>query len=298
MWETLLTFYLLVGGGYLLKKIGLFREKDISVFVNYIVYFALPVAVFGIIHDFNFSWRDFFVFSTAWFTVLLTFAVVFFALPQRRLDGKRIKTLFLTSAFGNTAFVGYPIAYSLFGDQGLAYAILYDVLGNFILVVTLGIFAITGRVDWRTVYRFPPLGALLLAIASKGISVNFLKTFIGLVKASVTPTVVFALGLRFNPRGALLNAKWALFSVIWRQVLIPLIVLLYLLLLENFVCLHFEEKMVILLQSSMPPFVMSVILSEKYKLESDIAVAAVNIGLLFLPLTLPLWYYLGRWLFQ
>ena len=294
MWETLITFYLLVGGGFLLKRVGVFDEGDVKVFVNYIIHFALPVAVLGVIHDFNFSWRDIFVFSTAWGTIILTTLFVFFVLPKRVREPKDLKTLFLTMSFGNTAFVGYPVAYSLFGDKGLAYAILYDVLGNFLVVVTFAIFLITGRVDWRTVYRFPPLGALILAFLLKGVPLGFLKPFIGAVKASITPTIVFALGLRLNPKGAFLNLKGALLSVVWRQLVIPLLVLVFLLLLEGFVKLPFEEKMVILLQSGMPPFVMSVVLSEKYRLNTDLAVAAVNIGLLVLLLTLPLWFGLGR----
>ena len=82
--------------------------------------------------------------------------------------------------------------------------------------------------------------------------------------------------------------------MVWRQVVVPLFVLLFLILLGNTLNLPFEEKMVILLQSSMPPFVMSVILSERYRLNTDLAVAAVNVGLLTLPLTLPLWYFLGK----
>ena len=294
MWETLLTFYLLVGGGFFLKSVGLFGEGDVRVFVNYIIHFALPVAVFGVIHDFDLSWRDVFVFATAWGTILLTTLFVFFVLSKPVGEGRDLKTLFLTMSFGNTAFVGYPVAYSLFGDKGLAYAILYDVVGNFLVVVTFAIFVITGRVDWRTVYRFPPLGALILAFLLKGVPIGFLKPFIGVVKASITPTIVFALGLRLNPRGALLNLKGAFLSVVWRQLVVPFLVLLFLLLLEGFVNLPFEEKMVILLQSAMPPFVMSVVLSEKYRLNTDLAVAAVNIGLLLLVITLPLWYWVGE----
>ena len=294
MGEILLTFYLLVGGGYLLKRLGFFSESDTSVFVNYIIHFALPVAVFGVIHDFDFSWKDSFIFFTAWITIFLSTFFVFTFLKPRVGDIKTLKTLFLTTSFGNTAFVGYPIAYTLFGDKGLAYAILYDVLGNFIIVVTYAIFVISGGVDWRTIYRFPPLGALIFALLLKGVPLNFLNTFIGVVKSSITPTVVFALGLRFNPKGALLNLGGALLSVVWRQILIPLFVLLFLILLGNILNLPFEEKMVILLQSSMPPFIMSVVLSERYHLNTDLAVAAVNVGLLSLTLTLPLWYFLGK----
>ena len=293
MAETLLLFYLLLTSGFVLKTLGVFSKDDVTTFVNYIIYFALPVAVFGVIHDFKFSWGDIAVFGTAWLTVALTYWVVFKVFSRFVGDEKELKTLFLTSAFGNTAFAGYPIAYALFGDKGLAYAILYDVVGNFLLVVTLAVFIIGGKADWKTVYRFPPLGALILAFLLKPIPLTFLKPFVTAAKASITPVIVFSLGLRIDPKGVVLNLKPALVSVFWRQIFIPALVLLWLYLLGRYLSLPFEGKMVILLQSGMPPFVMSVILSEKYGLKTDLAITAVNLGLLLLIFTLPLWFILG-----
>ena len=294
MAETLLVFYLLVASGYLLKTLRVFSTDEVTTFVHYIIYFALPVAVFEVIHEFDFSWRDIAVFGTAWFTIALTYFAVFKIIAKTVKDKRELKTLFLTSAFGNTAFVGYPIAYTLFGDKGLAYAILYDVVGNFLVVVTFAIFTITGRADWRTVYRFPPLGALILALLLKPFSITFLKPFIVAVKSSITPVIVFSLGLRIDPTGALLNLKPALFSVFWRQMVTPAVVLIWLYLLSGYFFIPFEEKMVILIQSSMPPFVMSVILSEKYRLKTDLAITAVNLGLAVLIFTLPLWFTIGK----
>ncbi|HID79883.1 MAG TPA: AEC family transporter [Aquifex aeolicus] len=294
MAETLLVFYLLVASGYLLKILRVFSTEEVETFVHYIIYFALPVAVFGVIHDFEFSLKDITVFGTAWFTIALTYFAVFKVLAKTFKDERELKTLFLTSAFGNTAFVGYPIAYTLFGDKGLAYAILYDVVGNFFVVVTFAIFTITGRADWRTVYRFPPLGALILALLLKPFPITLLKPFIVAVKSSITPVIVFSLGLKIDPKGVLLNLKPALLSVFWRQMAIPAVVLLWLYLLNKYILLPFEERMVILLQSSMPPFVMSVILSEKYRLKTDLAVTAVNLGLAVLVLSLPFWFTIGK----
>ncbi len=293
MISVLLTFYLLVGGGYLLKRLGIFRETDISVFVNFIIYFALPITVLGVIHDVNFSIKDAAVFLTAWVCVALTFLVVYLPL-KRRLDEKTSKVLFLSSAFGNTAFVGYPVAYTLLGDKGLAYAILFDTVGNFFLVITFGIFLITGRIEWKTLFKFPPLGALLLAFLTKRVPLGIFGHFVSVVKGAITPTVVFALGLRFNPKAAFKNLKWALFAIFWRQLVVPAVVLVSLLILSQFLALSKTEKLVILLQSSMPPFVMAAILAEKFRLNTDLAIAAANGGILFLLVTLPLWFYLGN----
>ncbi len=296
MGGTLLTFYLLLGGGFLLKTLKVFSQRDVAVFVNYIVYFALPITVFGVIHGFEIKPSHALIFLTAWLTVFFTYFSIY-GVAKRLFDGRKAKTLFLTSAFGNTAFVGYPLVYSIYGDRGLAYAVLYDLLGNTVLVVSFAVFVISGKADWKTVYRFPPLGALILALLLKPLPLGFLSLFFKTVKASLTPTIVFALGLRLNPSGIRRDLKEALFAVFWRQIFIPSGVLLLLLLLRRFFEISPLEASVILLQSSTPPFVMSVVLSEKYRLETDLAVAAVNLGIFLLPFTASLWVFAASRLF-
>jgi predicted permease len=297
MVEVLLVFYLLVGSGFFLKTLRVFKTEDTTVFVNYIIYFALPVAVLSVIHDFHFKVSNLVIPFSAWFSQLISTFLVFTIFKRLIKDEKSLKTFFLTTTFGNTAFVGYPVNYALFGDKGLAYAILYDVLGNFLVVTTFAIYIITGKPDWRLIYKFPPLGALILAFLLKPIPLVVLKSFFGYVKASITPTILFALGLRLEPKGVFKNLKWATISVAFRMLLIPSAVLCFLIFLSRFIDIDFTTAAVTLLQSAMPPFVMSVVLSEKYKLNSDLAIASVNLGLVILLISLPLWFAAAKFFF-
>ena len=45
----------------------------------------------------------------------------------------------LVAALGNTGYLGYPIATTLFGDAGLVRAVFYDVFGTVGVLLTLGI---------------------------------------------------------------------------------------------------------------------------------------------------------------
>jgi len=288
MVETLLTFYLLLLWGFSLKKLKVFKSADAAVFVNFVLYFALPLVILTVIHDFDFSPSDAVIFLTAWACILFTYLVLFKPL-SRRLEPATAKSLFLTAAVGNTAFVGYPIAYSLFGEEGLAYAIVFDVVGNFLAVITFGVWAVASKTDLGLIYRFPPLGALILAFLLKPLSLKWLAPLAAAAKGSLTAVVVFALGVRFEPARALSQWRWALAAVLWRQFLVPLLVFLALLLLKPLFDLPPTEAAVILLQSSMPPFMMSVILSERFRLNADLALAAVNLGLALLPLSLFVW---------
>ena len=296
MVEVLLVFYLLVGSGFFLKTLKVFKTEDTTVFVNYIIYFALPIAVFSVIHDFQFKASNLVIPLSAWFSQFISTFLVFTVFKKLIRDERSLKTFFLATTFGNTAFVGYPVNYALFGEQGLAYAILYDVLGNFLVVITFAVYIITGKSDWRLIYKFPPLGALFLAFLLRPVSFGILKGFFGYVKASITPTILFALGLRLELKGAFKNLKWAAVSVVLRMFLIPSFVLIFLLILKRFIEIDFTTAAVALLQSAMPPFVMSVVLSEKYQLNSDLAVAAVNLGLIVLLVALPLWFYIAKYI--
>ena len=107
----------------------------------------------------------------------------------------------LVSAFPNTAFLGYPFSYSLFGNTGLSYAIIYDQMGMFPLFLTLGFFIAGGKESLIQVLSFPPfvalVGALLLNIA--GLAPSGLPgKIIGAIGWTTLPLTIFIIGLKVD----------------------------------------------------------------------------------------------------
>ena len=75
------------------------------------------------------------------------------------------------AAFGNTAFIGFPVVRALYGTSGLAEAVLVDQIGSEPLAFTLGaVMAASagGVVPWRRelagLLRFPPRWALAFGL--------------------------------------------------------------------------------------------------------------------------------------
>lgn len=115
--------------------------------------------------------------------------------------------LALAAGFGNTGFVGYPLAQLAFGHPGLALAVLYDRLSWLVpaTAVSTVVARLHGRREFdvprkrrlRAVLANPPLYALLAALALRfgGVEVPLTDEARSLAAVLVGPAGFFLLGL-------------------------------------------------------------------------------------------------------
>lgn len=116
--------------------------------------------------------------------------------------------LALGAAFGNTGFVGYPLAQLAFGTNGLSLAVLYDRLAWLVPATAVStaaarLHALRDAGDARRESRLrallanPPLHALVVALALRaaGVHVPFTDEARSLAGALVGPVGFFLLGL-------------------------------------------------------------------------------------------------------
>ena len=87
------------------------------------------------------------------------------------LEGPTAGAFILAAVFGNTAYVGYPVASALLGDAGLVRAIFSDIFGNTLAVITIGTLVAShygaGNVKvnaLKELVTFPPFIALAAAL--------------------------------------------------------------------------------------------------------------------------------------
>jgi malate permease and related proteins len=116
-------------------------------------------------------------------------------------------TLALAAGFGNTGFVGYPLAQLLYGTDGLALMVVYDRIGLVVpgLAVTTAIARHYGRRAaggeaqrwWVAAFANPPLVAMALAIVLRlaGVDVPGIAHVADIGGAIVGPAGFFLLGL-------------------------------------------------------------------------------------------------------
>ena len=228
---------------------------------------------------------------TAWVStgLGLLFSAILSKVLKAGTETKR--TLMLLSSFGNTAFLGYPFAWAYFGERGFTYAVLYDQIGSFLAVITLGFVIAIGKIDLREVITFPPLFALIAGFLMKGHSVpQPVEKFLDIAGGSLIPTVLFALGLKLslsNLRGSALTGTIA---IAIKMIAVPLCIFAVL----KVSGAEGEPYRVALLQSSMPPMVMAGILAMRFGLDSSLALFAITGGMLVSFVSVPVMMVLAQ----
>jgi malate permease and related proteins len=271
-------------GGKLLGHFGVFREEQEKVLINYVMYFALPILAFKAGHQIKLGLEVIKISSLAWASIVLCMLVAYFIARLYKLSNKDLRTFLLVSSFGNTAFLGYPYAFSYFGQEGLQIAIIYDNLGSFLMVSFLGVMVASGKPDLREVLLFPPFLGLVLGFVLRGIPLHpSLDKALEFVALSTLPVVLFALGLSLSLSGIRDNLKFSLLAILIKVSVSILAVYL----VGRFMELSPVAFKVSLLESAMPPMMFSAVLALRYNLNPNLAFATVGLGIALSFLYLP-----------
>jgi len=199
-----LGFIGMVAIGWLLRWTGLLSADDAKPLNVLIVYIGLPALVFQSIRTATLEWDMVLIAVSAWIVFGATALVAWGVARLMRLSRPVAGGFILTSALGNTAYLGYPMSLALFGQEGLARAIFYDIFGTVAAILLVGLLIAErfGRSDARPIrpaqemLTFPAVIALGLALLLGGVEIpvlvsDWLDTFAKLV----TPLIMISVGL-------------------------------------------------------------------------------------------------------
>ena len=263
-------------GGKLLRHFGVFQKEQEKVLINYVMHFSLPILAFKAGHQIKLGVEVIKISSLAWVSIVLCMLVAYFIARLYKLSNKDLRTFLLVSSFGNTAFLGYPYAFSYFGQEGLQIAIIYDNLGSFLMVSFLGVMVASGKPDLKEVLLFPPFLGLVLGFVLRGIPLHpSLDKALDFVALSTLPVVLFALGLSISLSGIKDNLKLSLLAILIKVSVSVLAVYL----VGRFMELSPVAFKVSLLESAMPPMMFSAVLALRYNLNPNLAFASVGLGM-------------------
>ncbi|MDY6779959.1 MAG: AEC family transporter, partial [Halobacteria archaeon] len=195
-------------------------------------------------------------------------------------DGRN--ALVLSSTFPNTANYGIPLSVFAFPSVGRTTAVLY-VIGSTFVIYTLGVYVSSkssgARRALRRVFELPLFYAMVaaLALSATGVELPGSTTeTLGLVGNSSIPVMLVILGLqleRTNPSGDVLNVEIGVVNFL-RLVTAPLAAL------PVVVLLGFTDPdvaRVVVLESSMPAAVTTVLLSVEFGEEKDADYASASV---------------------
>jgi predicted permease len=263
---------------------------------RYVVYIALPALVLVYLPGIRLDPVMLLPVLSAWGLFALSAALVLmtarFAGWSRGITG----ALLFTVPYGNTSFLGVPFTQALYGKAGIPFTLIYDQLGSFLILSTVGIFLLslyTGRefslgASLGRMLRFPAFIALWVALVA-GISwlPGNLRELLDLLAATLAPAAMIAVGLQIRLRFPRHERAPFLFALGVKLILAPLLLLTLFRILD----LGDLGARVSVVEAAMAPMVSSSTLAILAGLESGFVASVLGYGILASFVTVPvIWW--------
>ncbi len=290
--EAFAEIWILIALGKLISTTGLLSREDGKKLNLLVIYVLLPILTFRVLYQADL--KGLFLLPAlgmAGFFIIL--GISFIIGRSLKLPPKIMGGFVLTSTIPNTGYLGYPLMLALFGEEGLAAAILVNVAfmlftptaGNYIATCYGGTCP-TKKALLKEVILYPLFlafvaGALfnLLAIPIP----NFLLSVITSVGDTTIPLILIAIGvlLRLEPPKHL--KELALIGAS-RFLIAPIVGLA----LVYFFPVSPLFKAVLVLELSMPPAIANIALAVDRKLDLDFTEEAIFVLTLVSMVTIPI----------
>lgn len=290
----LMTGFLIAG--FIARHSGLSKPGHAIKLNTLIIFIPLPAIVLLKIPSLEFNAGLVLPVITPWLLMIPVTLLVIALKKYLGLDRKTFSCLLICCTLGNTAYLGYPMSSLLLGEDALPTAIIYDQLGNFMLLAVVTSVVISWNdnngkrhpviASINKVLRFPPFLCLLVALL---LPADFFgtnaKNMLRLLGLTLMPLAMISIGLQLDikPARDLLAPLIAGLSI--KMLATPII--LYCVLL-GFGPLDLERKTMVL-QSAMPSSVAAGALAMGAGLAPRLCAAMVAYGMVFSLAILPAW---------
>ena len=273
---TIISIIIMIFLGYTLKRLNLVKSTDINSLNNIAIYLTLPCLVFASIYNADLS--NFQRLAVLPFINVITSLIIgtsiFLLGKYKGVDKKRVWTLILVTCSGNTAFLGYPLCYGVFGQPGLVTGIFSD-MGSLIIYLLLSIVLTlnlggSSKSSFKKILSFPLLWALIIGLILNisGIQVGpIVDNVVGYMGDATIPLIMISLGVSLNFKGIREHIHYAEIGSLIKLVIYPCIAFIIVTLLG----LKGLEFNIALLQSAMPSGMIVLTLITEHKLDLNIA---------------------------
>lgn len=279
--------------GYLLKRTGSVKKEAADHLINLVFYVFLPASIFHSLLLLEIT-NELLLLPVAGFLASLSCYIFGYAIKGfLGMDKKTTGSFLIACGSTNQGLFSYPFFLLYLGTTGLSYVAFYDV-GQIILIFTLAYYfairygerKVRALLILKKMLSSPVLWAFALAL---GINVSGLSSLAGPIDPVVTmlhdctiPVVMIALGLFVEPRikhaRAMAGALFVRFGFSLAAAYS----------IVSALDLHGPEMLTVLVASSVPPAIFTLVYSVEEKLDVEYASAllsvSVAIGLVYTPL--------------
>ncbi len=292
--EIILSIFLMAGVGYILRKVGFWGPREGAVFSRTVLYVTLPCFIFLALAGAKLTWEAIIIPLLFLLGSLLCGIISFLIARFLGLPKPSAGTFILASSVGNTGFLGYPVILGVFGEKGLPWAAIIDQFGMALPLNTLGIAVASSYGNAKgkesktmTLLKSPPFIASLVALLLINRQIpHFLGPLwhsMALLRDATVPLIMLFLGISLRPTS--LNRRWAPIVIATTLKLFLQPILIYALALRaGLSSLPFQ---ILVMQACMPTALLTVVFSQNYKLDLELATGIVFLTTLASIFTIP-----------
>jgi predicted permease len=281
--------------GHVFARCRVLPENAAAALNRAVICLCLPAAVLLHIPRLHVEWSLASLMLTPWLIGGATWGILALARGRLGLRTDEYAVLLLCVMLGNTGFIGYPMIRALLGENALAYAVIYDQFGTFLLLSSCGLYicarysggvAPSPGLVLRRILRFPPALALLAGLTIMPAQPpEPLAGALQILADAMLPLVMLAVGLSLRFRLPANEIRALSAGLALKLLLLPALVWGA----SRVAGLAETMLRVNVLQSAMPPMVTAAALAMAHQLAPRLAAALVGYGILFSLLTLPFW---------
>jgi len=301
MVEVMLPLTLLVGVGGLWPRF--FPDTPVegacSLLNRMVMYLFLPCILFSVASATRVSAELLSVPLLVGIGSLLSGAILYMLLYRsfvgRGLTDQTRAILVVGGMFGNTFNIGVPVLVFFFDAQATRYAVYNDMLMTMPLVWSIGVWICTrlgahkdaGRpAVWRIMLSMPPIWAFILGLALQisGLTYAPLTAATGFIGQATIPVTLFVLGMTIPWRN--LTPRLEILSVAGMKLLaMPVIVWLA---ARALYAPMGEAQYAAVVEGATPAMVTTLLLAERFRLDSRAAALLIGWSTILFWLSLPL----------
>lgn len=286
--------------GIVLRQSGRLPENAPAALNGFIIHISLPAVILLYVHSLPIDASLMYPVAAPW--ILFGGGLLLFVTVSKvtRWSPQTTGGLILSASLANTSFLGLPMIETFYGVSFLGIGILIDQLGTYLVLSTLGIIvaamyssAQTGSVSATgvalKVVKFPPLQALLLALALRPLEFPAeLEQMLGRLGSTLAPLALVSVGYQLR-LGDLEGRIPALtLGLTFKLVVGPILIAFVLVKLLGG---NGPTTQVTIFEAAMAPQIGAAIVAMEHKLDPPLITLMVGIGIPLSFLTLPLWWY-------
>lgn len=263
---------------------------------QFLFWVGVPISIFTFLRQADLSGSVWWAAIAAWGAMLLGLGLAQLWLRRSPLPRPSQGSVLLASMVGNTGYLGYPIILALVGAQNFAWALFYDLLGTTLGAYGLGVliasrYGLATHKPWellQTLLKNPALWSFAAGlVAHDWVFWPPVNQALSVFSWGSIALALLLIGMRLRSLSLATDRSLMTVPLLIKMLVTPLVIAG----ITLFWPIDHAPRVVLILQSAMPPAFATLVLAESFQLDRSLSVGLLALGSIGLLLTLPLWLW-------